>query len=444
MRHDIQQTIRESAFPLPNGDWDFSQILEDIGDRKYVLIGEASHGTHEFYAFRAELTKRLIREKGFNVVAAEADWPDANRINRWVQGRGEDSSALESLGGFKRFPTWMWRNRVVLEFVEWLRGHNDQFPAVEKKAGFYGMDLYSLHASIEAVLDYLDKVDPENAASARKRYSCFDHFAEEPQSYGYAASVGYADPCEEQVVKQLVEMRRKAQDYSSRDGVVAQDEYFFAEQNARLVKNAEEYYRAMYRGRVSSWNLRDTHMFETVELLMKRLESQDRRPKAVLWAHNSHLGNAAATSMGERGEFNVGQLIRDQHPRDCFLLGFTTYTGTVTASSDWGEPTRKKQVNPGMKGSYEKLFHESELENFYLPLRVRSVAQALREPPLLERAIGVIYRPDTEFYSHYFNARLPDQFDGIIHLDETRALEPLDHSPHWKPDEVPETFPSGM
>ncbi|MGV3773757.1 MAG: erythromycin esterase family protein [Verrucomicrobiales bacterium] len=444
MPDQVMEAIRAAAVPLEEGNWNFDAVLEDIGERKYVLIGEASHGTHEFYQYRADLTRKLITEKGFNVVAVEADWPDANRVNRWVQGRGDDSSALESLEGFKRFPTWMWRNRVVLQFVEWLRKHNDQFRQVEKKTGFYGMDLYSLHSSVGEVLKYLEQIDPANAAQARKRYSCFDHFGDDSQAYGYAASSGFSDSCEEQVIKQLLEIKKNAKDYANRDGTVAEDEYFFAEQNARLVKNAEEYYRSMYRGRVSSWNLRDTHMFETLELLVKHLESQNRHPKVVVWAHNSHLGNASATTMSERGEFNVGQLIRDKHPRDSFLLGFTTYDGTVTAASDWGEPFHKKTVNPGMRGSYERLFHETEIDNFYLPLRRKPVWQLLREPPRLERAIGVIYRPDTEFYSHYFNAKLPEQFDAVVHFDHTGALEPLDRSPHWRHDEAPETFPTGM
>lgn len=436
-------TIQQFAHPIDRASADYRELLHQVGNRQFVLLGEASHGTHEFYKTRIEISKKLITQEGFNVLALEADWPDAYRVHRYVIGQGEDSSALEALGGFLRFPTWMWRNRDVLEFVEWLRKENDKRD-LKSKVGFYGLDLYSLHSSVEAVLAYLEKIDPTAARSAKNRYSCFDHFGEDSQAYGYAASSGFAETCEKEVVQQLVDLRKRAGDYASRDGILAEDEYFFAEQNARLVKNAEEYYRSMFRGRASSWNLRDSHMVETLEYLVDHLERQGRKPKAVLWAHNSHLGDARATQMGERGEHNVGQLVREAHGKNSILIGFSTFTGTVTAADDWGEPTRLKSVNPGMRGSYERLFHETGIPDFYLSLEEEAVRKALREPPLLERAIGVIYRPDTEFYSHYFHAHIADQFDGLFHFDETSALEPLDRSPHWVKDEFPETFPSGV
>lgn len=435
--------IQQFAHPLTDRAEDLHPVLKQIGGRQFVLLGEASHGTHEFYDTRIEITKNLILEQNFNVIALEADWPDAYRVHRYVIGKSEDSTALEALGGFERFPTWMWRNRDVVKFVEWLRGENDK-RELKSKVGFYGLDLYSLHSSMEAVLSYLEKMDPAAAREARKRYACFDHFGEDSQAYGYAASSGFAESCEKEVVQQLLDLRRMAGEYAKRDGLLAEDEYFFAEQNARLVKNAEEYYRSMFRGRASSWNLRDSHMVETLEYLMQHLERQGRKPKAVLWAHNSHLGDASATQMGERGEHNVGQLVRQAHGKNCILIGFTTYTGTVTAADDWGEPTRLKRVNPGMRGSYERLFHETGLPRFYLSLEDANVRRALQDPPLLERAIGVIYRPDTEFYSHYFHAQITRQFDGVFHFDETQALEPLDSSPHWVAEEVPETFPTGM
>ncbi len=271
--------VRADARPLTGAAEDYDPLLELVGDAQLVLLGEASHGTHEFYRERAEITKRLIREKGFTAVAVEADWPDAYRVNRYVRGESDDREAREALGGFKRFPTWMWRNTVVVEFVEWLRAYNDALPAGAQKVGFYGLDLYSLYTSIEAVLGYLDRVDPEAAGRARRRYSCFDHFGEDAQSYGYVAGLGLTESCENEVVSQLVELRRRAAEYASRDGRVAEDEFFYAEQNARLVKNAEEYYRSMFRGRVSSWNLRDRHMVETLHALAAHLERQDgRRP----------------------------------------------------------------------------------------------------------------------------------------------------------------------
>ena len=307
----VAQAAREAAHPLTGAGGDYNPLLELVGDARFVLLGEASHGTHEFYRERAQITKRLIKEKGFTAVAVEADWPDAYRVNRYVRARGNDQESVDALAGFKRFPTWMWRNADVLDFTGWLRAHNDSLTSDSTKVGFYGLDLYSLHASMEAVLGYLDRVDPEAAKRARYRYSCFDHFGEDTQAYGYAASFGLAETCEDEVLGQLIELRRRAAEYASRDGHVAADEFFFAEQNARLVHNAEEYYRSMFHGRISSWNLRDQHMVETLEALVKHLEAQSgSAAKVVVWAHNSHLGDARATEMGEAGELNVGQLVR--------------------------------------------------------------------------------------------------------------------------------------
>ena len=339
----------------------------------------------------------------------------------------------------------MWRNTVVVEFVEWLRAHNDALPAGAPKVGFYGLDLYSLYTSIEAVLDYLDRVDPEAARRARARYSCFEHFGGDTTSYAYAAGYGAAESCEPGVVEQLVELRRRASELANRDGRVARDEFFHAEQNARLVKNAEEYYRSMFRGRVSSWNMRDRHMAETLDALVAHLSAEGRAAKVAVWEHNSHLGDARATEMGEGGEWNVGQLVRERHPRDCVLVGFTTHRGTVTASSDWDEPGRRKRVRPALEGSYEALFHEAGGGRFMLNLREPGAARDLLSLPRLERAIGVIYRPETERLSHYFHARLAEQFDAVLHFDETRAVEPLDPAAHWTAgDEPPETYPSGF
>jgi erythromycin esterase-like protein len=438
----LVRALREAAHRLVGQARDYDPLLELIGDARFILLGEASHGTHDFYDQRAQITKRLIEEKGFSAVAVEADWPDAYRVNRYVRGASNDSDSEEALSGFRRFPTWMWRNADVLDFVGWLREHNDGLSAGAAKAGFYGLDLYSLHASIEAVLTYLHKVDPDAARRARYRYSCFDHFGEDTQAYGYAASFGLAESCEEEVLGQLIELQQRAAAYASRDGRVADDEFFFAEQNARLVKNAEEYYRSMFRGRVDSWNRRDAHMAETLEALVAHLESRGGVAKIVVWEHNSHLGDARATEIGEAGEFNVGQLVRERYAGESVLVGFTTHHGTVTAASNWDAPAERKRVRPALPGSYEALFHEVAIPRFMLDMRDGEPTKSLREPRL-ERAIGVIYRPETERSSHYFHARLSDQFDAVLHFDETRAVEPLERiaAPSG---EVAETFPTGV
>ncbi|OLE50803.1 MAG: erythromycin esterase [Acidobacteria bacterium 13_1_20CM_3_53_8] len=443
----LSNAIREAAHTLTGASADYDPLMRLVDDARFVLIGEASHGTHEFYAQRAQITKRLIKEKGFTAVAVEADWPDAYRVNRYVRGVRNDAEAIDALSGFQRFPTWMWRNADVLDFIGWLRAHNDALSTDQKKVGFYGLDLYSLHASMGAVLNYLDKIDPEAARRARQRYSCFDHYGEDTQTYGYVAGMGLTESCENEVVGQLIELRRRAAEYASRDGRVAEDEFFFAEQNARLVKNAEEYYRSMFRGRVSSWNLRDQHMAETLDALVAHLERQGRHPKIVVWEHNSHLGDARATQMGESGEWNVGQLVRERHESEAVLVGFTTYSGTVTAASDWDAPAERKRVRAALPESYEALFHHVGVPRFLLDLRDGEPAIKGLEEPRLERAIGVIYRPETERQSHYFYARLPSQFDAVLHFDETRAVEPLERTARWQAGdtgEVPETFPSGI
>ena len=441
----LAEVVREAARPLAEGGGAYDALLELVGDARFVLLGEASHGTEEFYRARAEITERLVREKRFAAVAVEADWPDAYRVNRYVRGAGGDRDADAALGGFRRFPTWMWRNAAVRDFAERLRAHNQSLGGGGPQAGFYGIDLYSLHASIEAVLKYLDRVDPEAARRARSRYSCFDHFGEDAQRYGYAAAFGLAESCESEVVGQLVELSRRASDYASRDGGAAGDEFFFAEQNARVVRNAEEYYRSMFRGRVESWNARDTHMAETLEALAAHLSRDGGEAKLVVWAHNSHLGDARATEMGEGGELNVGQLVRERYGARAVLVGFTTHAGEVMAADDWDEPGRVKRVRPALEGSYELLFHEAGAPRFMLDLRAGGRAAELLRRPRLERAIGVIYRPETERWSHYFTARLAEQFDAVIHFDQTRAVTPLEAPRRAAPgDEPPETYPSAV
>ncbi|MBC7468010.1 MAG: erythromycin esterase family protein, partial [Ramlibacter sp.] len=347
-----------------------------------------------------------------------------------------------ALSGFERFPSWMWRNTEIRDFVEWLRGHNDGRPAAQQ-VGFYGIDLYSLFRSMQAVLSYLDRTDPEAALRARQRYACFDHAREDSQAYGHSASFGLEHSCEDEVIQQLRDMNQRFSDLSSTPGM-ERDETFYAQQNARLVRNAEEYYRTMFRGRVSSWNLRDSHMVETLQALDRHLGAADGLPRIAVWAHNSHLGDAAATEMGEAGEWNVGQLMRDRYHEQAVLVGFSTHHGTVTAASDWDQPARRKRVRPGLAGSWEDLLHQTSTSRFLLALRDNPALQRLAAPQRLQRAIGVVYRPETERQSHYFMARLPQQFDALIHIDETSALEPLDHGPVWHSVEPPETYPSGV
>lgn len=442
--HQEMEIVQGPVHHLRGAIDDYDPLLERIGNARFVLLGEASHGTHEFYHERAQITKRLIREKGFTVIAVEADWPDAYRVNRYVRGRGEDSEAVEALSGFRRFPAWMWRNADVLDFVGWLRSYNDQVAANIPKAGFYGLDLYSLHASMEEVVTYLDKVDPEAADRARQRYACFESYGEDPQAYGFAAGLGIGASCENEVIAQLVELRRRAGEYALRNGRLAEDDYFFAEQNARLVRDAEAYYRTMYRGEVSSWNLRDHHMAETLDSLVAYQTGRGHIPKVVIWAHNSHLGDARATQMAERGEWNLGQLVREKYGRDSVLVGFTTFEGTVTAASNWNAPAERKYVRPALPESYESLFHSVGLPRFLLLLQEGDRAISILRRPRLERAIGVIYRPETERASHYFPASLTAQFDAVLHFDRTRAVEPLEHSAVWDKGEIPETFPSGV
>jgi erythromycin esterase-like protein len=470
-RHSDSQTvetIQRAAHALTGLATDYDPLLDIIGDARFVLLGEASHGTQEFYQARAGITKRLIEEKGFVAVAIEADWPDAYRVNCFVRGAHDEESegvasaadAVGALSGFKKFPQWMWRNTSVLSFINWLHRHNQSAATSTQQCGFYGIDLYSLSASMEEVIRYLDEVDPEAAKRARERYSCFDHFAHDSQAYGYATNYGGAQPCEDAAIQQLLELQRRATELARADGFMAEDKHFYAEQNARLVKNAEEYYRSMFRGRASSWNLRDTHMAETLDALTEHLGREGDPAKVVVWAHNSHLGDARATEMGRGGELNVGQLVRQKYGSESVLVGFSTYSGEVTAAADWDQPGERKRVRPGLEGSYEHLFHEASTRlkssNFLLNLRDGSEAAEVLREERLERAIGVLYRPETERWSHYFHASLPEQFDAALHFDHTHAVEPLERNVRWEQGEAipssvetlqgdaPETFPSSV
>jgi len=435
--------LAAAAHPLEGGPGDYDALLKLVGDARFVLLGEATHGTHEFYEERSRITQRLIREKGFTAVAVEADWPDAYRVNRYVRGEGDDADANAALSGFERFPAWMWRNADVVHFADWLRAHNAGLRA-GPKVGFYGLDLYSLFTSVREVLNYLERVDPVAFDAARRRYACFDHYDEDSQHYGYATGIGMSESCQQGVLAQLQELQQRAFDYMQGGDVSRADAFFYAQQNARLVKNDEEYYRTMFRGRVSSWNLRDSHMAETLDALARHLSREGEPAKIVIWEHNSHIGDARATYMREMGEFNVGELARKAYPGQTCLIGFSTFDGHVTAASEWDGPAERKRVRPGMAGSYEELLHHVGLARFYLNLRDDSSVRRLLLEQRLERAIGVLYLPRTERQSHYFHASLAEQFDAIIHIDRTEALLPLDATSGWHSGEPPETYPEGI
>jgi erythromycin esterase-like protein len=432
------EAIRAAALPLEGDASDLDPLVERLGAARFVLLGESTHGTHEAYRERARITQRLVEEKGFRAVAIEGDWPDAFRVNRFVRGHGADREPADALGDFARFPRWMWRNADALDLVSWIRTWNDGKPEAQR-VGFYGLDLYALHHSIEAILRYLDEVDPDAARRARERYSCFERFGDDPKRYGKATSHGDAEPCEEPALRQLLEMQRRRGELQARDGRFAPDEHFHAMQSSRIVAKGERYYRAMFRGEVESWNLRDEHMVDTLAALAEHLATTGPSPvRIVVWAHNSHVGDARATELGERGEWNLGELARKRFGADAVLVGLTTHHGTVTAAHDWDGPALRRTLRPAIEGSYASLFHATDIPRFLLFPRP-DAHPPLPVGPLLERAVGVVYRPESERESHYFEAHLAKQFDALLYLDETRALVPLDPSPEWAsvhPDDV--------
>ena len=398
-------------------------VLALVGDARVVLLGESTHGTREFYELRAEITERLVAERGFRGVAVEADWPAAARVNRYIQGAGDDPDARAALGDFTRFPLWMWRNPVIADLVERLRD-------LGAGAGFYGLDLYSLRESMDAVIAYLDELDSEAAARARERYACFDHL--DDQGYGRAVARGRKDPCEDAVVAQLAELRARAAELAARGGP-SRDAHFVAEQNARLAADAERYYRCVFRGRGSSWNLRDTHMADTLDALLEHLGGP-----VVVWAHNSHVGDARGSEMAwRRDELNLGQLARERHGEDVRIVGFTTATGTVTAARDWDEPGRERELRPPLRGSLERELHERGEPGAVLDLRGGELAG--RE--LLQRFVGVVYRAESERASHYLHTRPAEQYDVLVHVDRTHALPALDRAAGREPADL---FPSGQ
>jgi protein-L-isoaspartate(D-aspartate) O-methyltransferase len=417
---------------------DLEPLLERIGDARVVMIGEATHGTSEFYRMRARVTQALIEEKGFNIVAIEGDWPDVAALDAHVRPEARRPPPGPA---FQRFPTWMWRNEETRAFVDWLHAHNRETWDRAHQVGMYGLDLYSLNASIRAVLHFLDEVDPAAAESARVRYGCFSPWELDPAVYGRAAAAGRLEGCENEVLDVLEELLARRLDYELHDGASV----FDAERNAVVVREAERYYRVMYRGSRESWNLRDTHMFDVLSATM---EHRGPDARAVVWAHNSHVGDARATEMGQRGEHNIGQLVREGYGEAAYNIGFGTHRGTVAAADDWDGPMRVMQVRPSHPDSYERLCHGAAVGNFMLPLRhpaVPEIRQALLEPRL-ERAIGVIYRPSTELVSHYFQAVLPVQFDELIWFEESTAVRPLAErvAGPTRDEHAPETYPFAL
>jgi erythromycin esterase-like protein len=410
---------------------DLGPLYADARACRFVLLGEATHGTREFYALRAEITRVLIERHGFDAVAVEADWPDAMRVNRYVHGSG-DRSADDALADFERFPRWMWRNREVRAFAEWLARHNRRV-GPERAVGFYGLDLYSLYRSADAVIQYLQAEHPDQAQAARRWYACLDH-VRDAQRYGYEAAFGMRPDCREAATRLLARIL---------SGGRAGPARFQAAQNARVVANAERYYRAMYESRADTWNLRDTHMTDTLFRLRDHLREEGRRGRIVVWAHNSHVGDARATEMGGRGEHNLGQLVRERAGAEqVWIVGFSTHSGWVSAARDWGAAVEHRWVRPAPPGSYEHLLHGEEAEDFYL--RTGMAGRPRLPAGLLHRAIGVIYRPESERASHYFHSDLARQYDAVVHVDETTAVEPLRPTVEWQAREAPETWPTGL
>jgi len=427
---DLSDLIARHSLPLPADDRfnALAQAVDDFSDARIVLLGECTHGTSEFYQARAAMTRHFVSQHGVRIVAIEGDWPDAAELDRYVRGRepwGERDA-------FVNFPRWMWRNREFADCLSALRDFNADRPA-EDRVAIRGLDVYSLDKSIAEVLSYLDRVDRDAAAIARERYACLSPYVGRPQIYG-AQALRTGRNCEDEVVRQLLDLLDQRLTYALKDG----DAFFDAEQNARVVQAAEQYYRAMYHGSVSAWNLRDGHMFST---LLRLLEQAGPNSKAIVWAHNSHIGNAGATGMGERGEFNIGQLRREHFGDAAVSIGFATNTGTVMAADDWGSAAKIKKVIPARPDSWERVFEDTGLAASFTSWRrdadIRSALNHVR----LERAIGVIYRPETERWSHYFEANLANQFDALVWFRETKAITPLSGK---GPEGAPDTYPFGV
>jgi erythromycin esterase-like protein len=418
--------VKKFAHRISGNSRDYDPLMKMIGDSRFVLLGESTHGTHEFYRERAVITRRLIEEKGFDAVVLEADWTDAYRANEFVHGTSKDQTAEQSLEGFTRFPQWMWRNTDFRDLVTSIRSYNNSGKPNIPRVGIYGMDLYGLSESAGAVIEYLKRVNPEAGNQAARRYACFDGYLAQPEQYGYVVSRDEKKSCEKQALEQFQEMEARFNTWLSNTNRQRDEDLFSAYQNARVVKNGEAYYRLSYKRNFSTWNLRDTHMAEIIQALTRYLDAVgNTKSKIVVWAHNTHQGDARMTEMGEAGELNVGHLMRKANDRDAVLVGFTTYTGEVMAASEWGEKGETMKVRPALAGSYASLFHETGEPSFLLIFRGNEQLTQELARPRLERAIGVVYKPETERQSHYFDARMSKQFDAVIHFDATSAVKPL-------------------
>jgi erythromycin esterase-like protein len=413
--------IREAAHPVTGGPQDYDPLMELVGDNRFVLLGEATHGTREFYRERARITRRLIEEKSFGDIAIEGDWPEAERVNRFVRGLDGAGTAEEALSGFREFPTWMWANEEFRDLVVWLRERNARLPPGDR-AGVYGLDLYDLWGAADTVVGILERLDPPAAARARQRYRCFTPYRKDPHLYGRSVAAQPKRSCADRAREEWLELERWMDAERPRASPERAEDLFSLARNARVVLSGETYYRGLYRGGLSPWNERDRHMADTLDEIALHLGEGGNPPRVVVWAHNTHLGDARLSELREAGQWNLGQLMRQRHDGSTVLVGFTTYTGTVTAASAWGDHGRVKQLRPALPGSYSALFHASGVGNFLLILRGSS--ENLLTGPLPERAVGVVYLPLQE-RRHYFKGHLPRQFDAVVHLDRTEALEPL-------------------
>ena len=435
--------LRDFAHVHAGSAEDYEPLMELIGDARVVLLGQASYGTHEFYAARARITRRLIEQKGFRAVAVAADWADASHVNRYVQGDGDDGDARAALDGFRHFATSTARNAAVVDFLEWLRAYNQSLQG-DPPIGFHGLDLYNLHNSNGTVAAYLDQIDPVAARQMRSRYAyaCFGDFSDETRAYGDEFGLTLGRSCEDEMIMELVESWQRSADTILSERRIAEHEAFFTEHEELLAHNAEWYYRAMFGGKASSWNLRNRHLDEMLAALVDHLEGSGAGGKVVLWAHNAHVGDSRANEMQHRGELSVGQLARERYGEAAVLIGLTTYQGTVRAAPEWGSPFEQRTVLPSLPDSYESLFHEIGHPRFVLPIRgCDKVNEALRGPRR-QRSIGVIYRPEAEPFNNYFRTRLNDQFDAVVHFDQTTAVHPLYGDPEYEEEEIPTTIPA--
>lgn len=440
--------IKKHAIPMKGQMTDYDDIISAAKDKIFVMIGCTTHGTKEFYRTRAEITGRLIQDMHFDALAIESDWQGALRINNFTQSLINES-AEDALSGFNQFPTWLWRNNEIINFIEWLRIYNTTYRKPEKDndapVNTYGIDIYGMKATLNALLNYLNQVDSVAAKRARRRFKCLENFINPLTSEGPLPEFDLNDSCAHDAAMQLFELRRKADEYIKKEYPDAENAYFHAKQNANILCHAEEYYRSIMHGDPDSWNIRNRHMFETLEDLAHHLGTRlGRPPRIAVWAHNAHIGNARATEMNKRGELNVGQLIEDKYKDKSLLIGITGSCGTVLAADNWDEPGRVKKMNRPLPGSYEELFYGLKNRGFVLDLRDNNAAVAGLVVPRLQRSIGVIYKPETERYSHYLEVCLPEQFNFLLHFDETTAIKPLDTQTRKHYAEYGETYPSGL